>query len=74
MNDREIEKMLGTLLAQDLSSGTEAFRDALLERCLDVLNSDSEVTVLSDDDLEMLAAAGDPTAFMERPFQADSGI
>lgn len=61
MNDRDFEILLKKLLAQDLSAGTEAFRDALLDRCLDVLCEDDGLEV-SDDDLELLAAAGDPFA------------
>ena len=35
MNDRELEK----LFQQDLSAGTESFRDKLLARCLEVLEA-----------------------------------
>ena len=55
VDEREIAKVL----QQDLSKGTEAFRDALLRRCLDVLDSDNDGRSLDDDELEMLAAAGD---------------
>lgn len=61
MNDREFEHMLERLVKQDFSAGTEAFRDALLDRCLDVLDADSDGVQLNDDDLDLLAAAGDST-------------
>ena len=59
MTDQEIRDAL----ARDYSAGTEAFRDALLARCLAVLGSDDEATDLRvrdlcDEDLELLAAAG----------------
>lgn len=52
------EKQLEKVLARDYSVGTEAFRESLLARCLDVLGKGAEPQVVSDDDLEMLAAAG----------------
>ena len=54
------ERMLAQTLKQDASLGTEAFRDALLTRCLAVLNADEEGTELTDEQLDMLSAAGDP--------------
>lgn len=59
MNDLEFERMLERLVKQDFSAGTEAFRDALLERCLSVLDAESDGTVIPDADLDLLAAAGD---------------
>ena len=64
MDDGEIERLLARLLKQDLSEGTEGFRDALLNRCLNELGAEDgadgdEVAILDDDSLEMLAAAGD---------------
>ncbi|MBR1829068.1 MAG: hypothetical protein IJ781_06100 [Atopobiaceae bacterium] len=59
MDEHEFEEMLGQVLGQDLSIGTEAFRDTLLERCLDELEADEEGVALDDADLDMLAAAGD---------------
>ena len=59
MDDQEFEQMLGRLMKQDFSIGTEKFRDALLERCLVVLDDDKEVAELDDSALELLAAAGD---------------
>ena len=57
MLEQEIRRILG----QDLSVGTEAFRDSLLKRCLSVLDSSVEDGVeLDDDELELLAAAGSP--------------
>ena len=53
------EKKLEQLMQSDFSVGTEAFRDALLERCLSVLNSDEGIP-LSESELELLSAAGDP--------------
>ena len=55
MNDGMIEQ----LLSQDLSAGTEAFREELLARCLAVLECNDVGMALEDDELEMLAAAGD---------------
>ena len=51
-------------MGQDFSMGTEAFREALLERCLDELDADvdesEECADIDDAQLELLAAAGDP--------------
>ena len=71
MNERDIEK----LLAQDPSAGTEAFREELLSRCLAVLDTDEsalvatwgDASVLSDEVLDMLAAAGDPALWNQPP-------
>lgn len=60
MNEHELEQLLEKLLKQDFSEGTEAFRDALLERCLEGLDSDERVIELSDYELDLVAAAGDP--------------
>ena len=63
MTEEEIQR----ILKQDLSKGAEAFRDALLARCLEVVDSgvsDDEALELADADLDLLAAAGLPeTAF-----------
>ena len=56
MNERDIER----ILSKDYSAGTDQFRDALLKRCLDVLESDSEFRVISDSELDLVAAAGAP--------------
>ena len=58
MNEREFDQMLVQMLGQDFSVGTERFRDNLLERCLEELGNDSEGLPLADEDLDMLAAAG----------------
>ena len=58
MDNQEFEIKLGKLMKQDFSVGTESFREDLLARCLSVLNEDEGVE-LSDDDLDMLAAAGE---------------
>lgn len=62
MEGRRFERMIGRLMKQDLSAGTEAFREELLGRCLDVLDADDveECREVSDSDLDMLAAAGLP--------------
>ena len=68
MDDRELDTLLGRLMKQDFSVGTDAFREDLLERCKAVLNED-EGTVLDDADLDMLAAAGDVFAGLgDNPF------
>ena len=56
------KRTIEQLLQVDLSTGTEAFRDALLKRCLEELGADGEGTALDDAELEMLAAAGAPDA------------
>lgn len=56
MNDKSIER----LMQQDLSEGTDEFRESLLARCLGVLGEEDNGSTLDDDDLEMLAAAGVP--------------
>ena len=60
MDEKDIER----LLRQNLSIGSEGFRDALLRRCLDLLgssepNSSNRICEVLDEDLELLAAAGD---------------
>lgn len=59
MDEREFEQMLGQVMKHDFSAGSEAFRDALLERCLGELASDEDGMPLEEDDLDMLSAAGD---------------
>ena len=58
MDDRAFDQMLGRLMKQDFAAGTETFRDALLVRCIAVLNSGDGGMRVEDDDLELLAAAG----------------
>ena len=70
MEDREFENTLERLMKQDLAAGTEAFRDELLARCLATLGSDGagergaepefHAFEVSDADLDLLAAAGEP--------------
>lgn len=56
------EIQIAQLLAQDYSAGTEDFREDLLGRCLAVLDQADEGTPLSDDEIDFLAAAGNPFA------------
>ena len=65
MDNTEFEAKLERLMKQDFSVGTDAFREDLLSRCLAVLGEDGGVE-LSDDDLDMLAAAGNPFEDMDR--------
>ena len=67
MTEQEIIR----ILSQDRSVGTEAFRDELLARCLEVLDSES-VYEVSDDELELLAAAGDPTTTCPQAFNGEN--
>ena len=61
MEEKEFEGRLEKLMKQDLSAGTDAFREDLLSRCLAVLNEAEDGGVeLDDSDLDMLAAAGNP--------------
>lgn len=71
MEEREFEQTLERLMKLDLSQGTDEFRDALLARCREVLAAQDEgapnsipagegITLLDDDQLDMLAAAGNP--------------
>ena len=67
MNEKDLEK----LLRHDFSVGTEAFAEDLLERALAVLDEaedgfslvdENEGFELSDEQLDMLSAAGPMTA------------
>ena len=60
MNEQEFHELLEQVLGQNLSAGTDAFRDDLLARCLDIVSSSEDVTALDDSQLELLAAAGIP--------------
>ena len=62
MNEEEIARILG----KGFSAGTESFRDDLLKRCLAALDAEDEARVVPDDELELLAAAGDPFKCFER--------
>lgn len=60
MSNFNIKNLLSTT---DFSRGTEAFADDLLGRCLSVLGQEEdEFAEISDDQLEFLAAAGNPFA------------
>lgn len=63
MEDRGFEQMLERLMGRGLPVGSEAFRDALLERCLAELDADDEGMVLDDAELDLLSAAGDPSSW-----------
>lgn len=73
MDGREFEQQLEKLLSQDLSVGTEAFRDNLLERCLGVLDSDEGMEI-DDSALELLAAAGDFSSMSGGRPRPDCGV
>lgn len=60
MNDQEFNQLLEQALGQNLSAGTDTFRDDLLARCLEILSASEHVTELDDSQLELLAAAGIP--------------
>ena len=60
MGDEEFEEMVERLMKKDYSVGTEAFRDKLLQQCLDVLCEEDDAMLIEDQDLELLAAAGSP--------------
>ncbi|MBQ9020500.1 MAG: hypothetical protein IJ113_00595 [Eggerthellaceae bacterium] len=64
MDEQRLEHILEKHMKQDFSNGTEAFRDELLARCLDVLSlgdgatQDENGIDIDEADLELLAAAG----------------
>jgi len=68
------ERTVKRLLEQDLSVGTDEFRDKLLSKCLDVLCTEDSVIELDDTDLDMLAAAGDINAAIAPPHRETDGI
>ena len=59
MAESSFDQKLDQLMGQDLSIGTEAFREDLLNRCLAILGTDSSGIELDDDELDLLSAAGD---------------
>lgn len=67
MEERELANMLERVLGQGLPEGVEEFRDDLLARCLDAIDDKVVAFELADDDLEMLAAAGDLASLGELP-------
>ena len=80
MDDREFENLLGRVMKADLASGTEAFRDALLSRCLAELGTDPHAAdcvpmavPVAEADLDLLAAAGDSTTQLGRAL-GDNGL
>ena len=60
MDDKDFELTLKRAFSYDYSIGTENFRDALLARCLAALVLDFRSRPLADDELDLLAAAGNP--------------
>ena len=55
MNDKGFAKFFG---ACDFSRGTEAFAEDLLTKALNAMTTSNEISYISDNDLDMLAAAG----------------
>lgn len=68
------ERTVKWLLEQDLSVGTDEFRDKLLSKCLDVLCAEDSVIELDDADLDMLAAAGDINAAIAPSCHETDGV
>lgn len=66
VNEGAFEQSLERLMRQDLSTGTEAFRERLLAECLDAIAQGDDCVELDDDELEMLAAAGDAAFLSNR--------
>lgn len=64
------EQGIEHILRRGLSDNPNAFRDELLERCLDVLCTLEEVP-LEDAELDMLAAAGDPSQIVQDPLDSN---
>lgn len=54
------EEMIKRVLSKDYSAGTERFRENLLQQCLATIDAQNDGMELSDDELDMLAAAGNP--------------
>ena len=75
VSDQGFERMIERLMKSDFSAGTDAFREDLLARCLDVLGADDDQCAEVDDsDLEMLAAAGVPGAIGRIGFESGARI
>ena len=62
MDATAFDDKLEGLFSQDLSKGTDGFRQALLNRCL--AQFDEDVNEVSESDLDMLWAAGEASASM----------
>ncbi len=58
------EKEFASMFKYDFSAGTESFRDALLEQCFEALREGEDGLPIADDELDLLAAAGDPTVML----------
>lgn len=67
MSSRDFEEHLEELLSQDLSAGTEVFRDELLERCLETFDTGSKGIVLDDSIIDSISAAGDIASLYPDP-------
>lgn len=79
MGDREFEEMLHRVFGDGNQRDGEAFREALLERCLRIVRAgdadgNSAGRELGDSELELLAAAGDLDALGDRRGCADNGL
>ena len=72
MSDAELDAWARELFKCDFSTGTEKFREELLEKCLALLEEADEVEPeegreLADEEIELLAAAGDPVFLAGEP-------
>ena len=65
MDERDVER----ILSHDFAAEATEFHDRLLDRCLAVLRQNG-FRVLEDEDLEMLAAAGNPHEMLRFGFPA----
>ena len=63
MRESDLENILAKGMQHGHSASEEQFRDELLARCLEVLDSAEHAVELADEDIEMLAAAGDAALF-----------
>lgn len=59
MDERQFEEMLSRVLQHDLSSNSETFRDELLARCLEIIEAEDSGCDLNDEQMDLLAAAGE---------------
>lgn len=65
MDEREFEQTLVQLMRRDASADSDAFRESLLERCLEVLDADGGCSPVDDADLDLLSAAGDVSTIFQ---------